>query len=97
MNVFVEKITLDKTGILLVKPKNYSFDKIYRSAMGIYWDDKMCCLYHNPHGEWGVLRWYEQILSAVKSEYGATLMVCLNTVYENIDVDTKHRIENTVF
>ena len=94
MDVLIEKIILNKEGVLFVKPKNYSFDMIYRSAMGVHWDKNESLLYHNLPKDWNNLRWYRQIISAVKGEYGVTLKVDSKTVYENIDEKVKTAIES---
>ena len=60
MDILIEKITVDRDGILCVIPKiNFSFDKIYRSAMGVHWNEEKHYLYHNPPKEWDALRWYK--------------------------------------
>ena len=94
MIVFIEKVYVDNSQILFVKPKSYSFDKIYRSAMGVNWDENKRCLYQaHPSREWDILRWYKQILLAVKSEYGITLKICSDTIYENIEPEVQKSIE----
>jgi len=98
MIVFIEKVYLDNGQILFVKPKSYSFEKVYRSAMGVNWDEHKCCLYQaHPSKEWSILRWFEQILLAVKSEYGITLKVYSDTIYENIETEIQKSIENEAF
>ena len=98
MIVFIEKVYLDNDQILFVKPKSYSFDKVYRSAMGVDWDEHKCCLYQaHPSREWSILRWFDQILLAVKNEYGITLKVCSDTNYENIGFEVQKSIENEAF
>ena len=98
MIVFIEKVYLHNDQILFVKPKSYSFDKIYRSAMGVNWDENKCCLYQAQHSrEWSILRWFKQILLAVKSEYGITLKVSSDTIYESIESEVQKSIENEAF
>ena len=97
VDVLIAKIALNDNGILYVKPINYSFPMIYRSAMGVHWDENKCCLFHNPPREWSVLRWYKQIVLAAKDEYGVTLKVCADTIYENIDAVMQKSIENGEF
>ena len=95
MIVFIEKIYVDNNQILFVKPKSYSFDKVYRSALGVNWDENKRCLYQaHTSREWGILRWFKQILLAAKSEYGITLKVCSDTIYENIGSELKKSIED---
>jgi len=94
VDVYIEKISLDQNYMLFVKPKNYSFDMIHRSSMGVHWDDKKCCLYHNPTKNWSVISWYMQITLAVQNEYGATLIATSDTVYENIAPSVQKSIAN---
>jgi len=76
MHISIEKISRNKDGILCVTPRDYTFDAIYRSAMGVHWNQHEGFLYHNPSVEWDILRWYRQIVSAVENEYGGLLIVC---------------------
>ena len=93
-NIKVEKISIDENGIVNVKPQNSIFDKIYRSAMGVQWNEETQCLFHNPPDEWSASQWFKQILKAVKSEYGVTLIVTDETIFENVDSDTLVAIKN---
>lgn len=95
MNILIEKISINKQGILCVKPKNYCFDKIYRSATGIHWDENEMILFHNPPCKWDAFRWYKQILLAVKSEYGKILVISADTIYENLNDDLTLRIKGS--
>jgi len=97
MEVIIEKIRLDNNQIIHAKPINRSYDMIYRSAMGVHWDEKERCLFHTDPKEWSVLRWYKQIVLAVKNEYGDTLDVCPSTIFEDIDFDTKESIKSRDF
>ena len=87
-SISIEKITLAENGMLFVKPKDFSFDKIYRSAMGVHWDSKNFCLHpnHPIDKEWRAIQWFGQIVAAVKNEYGIILKTDNNTVYENVDI-----------
>jgi hypothetical protein len=93
-DIFVEKVSINENGILYIKPKNYSFDMIYRSAMGIHWDEKICCLYHNSPQKWDSLQWYKHMILAVKSEYDKDLKIYPGTVYDNVDDVLKTAIES---
>lgn len=84
----IERISIDENGILKIRPKDLIFDKIYRSAMGVQWDEKAQCLFHNPPDKWSSFQWFKQILRAVKSEYGITLLATDETTLENVDNDT---------
>ena len=89
MDIFIEKISLHEDDILYVKPKGYFFEMLYRSTMGVHWDEPQKCLYHDPPKSWNTLQWYRQIIAAVENEYGITLKVCPETVFENIDEKIK--------
>jgi len=94
--VLIEKIILNMDGILYIKPKKFRFDMIYRSAMGVHWDESASCLYHNPPQKWSPAQWYNQIIAAVKSEYGIELVTGSKTIYENISSELKEHIENHI-
>ena len=93
-DIIIDRIALSETGILFVKPKDYTFEMIYRSAKGVHWDSQRNCLYHNAPQKWDALRWYEQIVSAVKDEYGGILKISPETIYVNIDDSLKNSLEN---
>lgn len=92
--VLIEKITIDNS-ILCVKPKTESFDMIYRAAMGVRWNNDGKYLYFNSpiEQESDILDYYGFILAAVLDEYGKKLQLNDDTVYENIDDNTKIKIE----
>jgi hypothetical protein len=41
--------------------------------------------YSPPPKEWSYLRWFQQIVAAVKGEYGRTLVITAATRWQNID------------
>ncbi|MDR3264116.1 MAG: hypothetical protein LBT30_07400 [Clostridiales bacterium] len=85
-NVFIEKISLDKNGILSIAPKNGSFEFIYRSATGVRWNENKRCLFHKLSvDDVSVLWLYKEILSAIKSEYGVILKISPETIFENLN------------
>lgn len=94
MDILIEKIILNENGMLCVKPQSHSFNMIYRSSTGIHWNNEKKCLYHNMSQEWDTLKWFKQMILAVKSEYGVVLKINQNTIYENINEDLKAAIEN---
>lgn len=84
--VFIEKIFIDKKGIFSIKPQNEKFDLIYRSAMGVHWDSKNMSLYFvTPiKQENDIFNAYKQVILSVEEEYGRTLKIDSNTIFENI-------------
>lgn len=92
MEILIEKIWLDENNVINIKPLGHTFEKIYRSAMGVYWNPDGQFLYHNISGDWDYLRWYDQIVLAVRSEYGVILAASRDTVFENIDESFKRKL-----
>jgi hypothetical protein len=90
--VLIEKILLDND-TLYVKPTRGSFSMIYRAAMAVYWSENKDLYYNHPLKR-DTLSCYGQILKVIKSEYGVTLKLHSQTLYENINSDTKRAIES---
>ncbi len=63
-----------KNNILYVKPESDTYEMIYRSATGVYWDEEEKALYFKDtqisHAEI-----IERITLAVKTEYGIELSI----------------------
>jgi Integron Cassette Protein Hfx_Cass5 len=81
----IAEIRIDATERLCVSPQSSSFPYIYRAGMEVHWDDKGHYLYSPKPREWSYVRWFQQILAAVKGEYGCTLEITPDTHWENID------------
>ncbi len=81
----IKKIWIDKSNRLCIQPQTVTFEMIYRSAMGVYWDASKNCLYPLSVGSWSPSQWYHQIVSAVKDEYKYQLCITNITQWENID------------
>ena len=94
---YIETVSVNEKGILCIKPQSRSFDMIYRSAMGVHWDKDEGCLIHNPPDKWGVFQWYQQIIKAVKDEYGVELRLLEETRFENLKEEDIARIKLSEF
>ena len=87
-NIAIERIEVNDSGQLLVVPgiapdEDYRF--IYRDASFVRWNDKLRCLYTAPEmGKSGVTKQFTQIVSAVKDEYGDTLLITETTQLVNL-------------
>lgn len=88
----IDKILIDNSGTLCIKPHKLVFDMIYRSAMGVHWNDNEFFLYHHSKGSWSVIQWYQQIIKAVNIEYGINLVINQKTKWENINDIIKNEI-----
>ena len=96
-NEIIEKISIDKNGCLNIKPKQYSFDMIYRSASGVRWDAQERYLYTIASlmdKSVTIKQMYRQIILAVNDEYGISLNITEETVFENITNDDITNILN---
>ena len=92
--VFVENIKINEKNVLSIKPQNVCFAMIYRSAMGVHWDNENTCLYFISPVEQAsdILNAYMQIILAVKEEYGKILNLHIDTIYENISKNIRAKI-----
>ena len=91
----IEKIFISENDIICIKPQELSFKMIYRSAVGVYWNDEENYLYHNQAQNWSFFQSFEHIVKAVKIEYGVQLKIMPNTIYENLDDCTILTIKKT--
>lgn len=92
----IAEIRIDATGRLCVLPKKHSFPFIYRSGMEVHWDEDGKYLYSPPPREWPYIRWFQQIIAAVKEEYGCVLVITPETLWHDIDDTLKTSITSSV-
>jgi hypothetical protein len=85
----IAEIRIDATERLCVVPQSNSFPYIYRAAMEVRWDDKGRYLYSPKPREWSYEHWFQQIIAAVKQEYGCTLVITPATRWQNVDASLK--------
>jgi hypothetical protein len=81
----IVEIRIDAAERLCVSPRSSSFPYIYRAGMEVRWDDEGQYLYSPKPREWSYVKWFQQILAAVKGEYGCTLVITPDTHWLNID------------
>ena len=94
--VHISKISVDESGRVQVYPElpaGQDFALIYRSAMGVTWDNGRGCLLPRKVKSWGLFQWYKQIVAAVANEYGCRLFVSSRTHWSAIDKETRINIE----
>jgi hypothetical protein len=91
-NENIAEIQIDSAGRLCVLPMSASFQHIYRAAKQVHWDDAGKYLYSPTPGEWSYVRWFQQILAAVKEEYGFVLTITPETRWRNVDPSQRSMI-----
>lgn len=93
----IKEIRINDDGELLVKPTTNPdkvFRFVYRAEMEVDWDDigqQFTC--PNPR-KWSYFDWYKQVLAAVVSEMGITLVVTNKTTWFNISAELQDEITN---
>ncbi|MBP7981735.1 MAG: hypothetical protein KAY90_01950 [Arenimonas sp.] len=92
----ITKVLIDTEARLCITPSKESFPLIYRSAMEVHWDVPGKFLYSPSPREWSYSKWFMQILSAVKSEYGFSLLITPQTDWGNIPADVKTEILSSI-
>lgn len=60
--------------------------------MEVHWDEDGKYLYSPPPRDWSYIRWFQQIITAVKGEYGCALVITPETQWHNIDDTLKMAI-----
>jgi len=88
----IAKVLIDDKGRLCVAPESEEFAHIFRSAMEVHWDNQDKCLYSPNPREWSYERWFQQIIAAVRVEYGCALVLTAHTQWDNISSDLKAAI-----
>jgi len=88
----IAEVRIDANERLCVTPKSDSFPYIYRAAMQVQWDDKGKYLYSPKPKDWSHARWFQQIIAAVKAEYGCALIITPGTRWQKIDDALKQLI-----
>ena len=81
-------------GRLFVRPAQSRFDRIFRAAMGVDWDDERGALLSPEPREWPLGRWFEQILSATVDEYGVALRLTHSAQWTRVVAELQRDIEN---
>jgi hypothetical protein len=85
----IAEIRIDSQLRLCVRPATAAFPLIYRAAMEVHWDDKGRYLFSPAPREWSYARWFQQILAAVRDEYGYVLVVNNQTSWHGISSSDK--------
>lgn len=90
--VDISEVRIDAAGRLCVTPQTTEFTHIYRSSMEVHWDSEGGFLHSPSPREWSYLQWFEQIVAAVKAEYGCSLSITSFTRWESVDPGLKEAI-----
>jgi hypothetical protein len=91
----IAEVRIDASGRLCVLPETNSFPFVYRAGMEVNWDEEGKYLYSPPPREWPYIRWFQQIIAAVKGEYGCVLAITPETLWHNIDNTLKMSITSS--
>ena len=87
------EVGVDTRGRLFVRPADTAFNKIFRAAMGVDWDDQMEVLVSPEPREWSLARWFEQILAAAADEYGVALKITPLTKWSSVAPELQRDID----
>ena len=87
------KIWIDKSNRLCIQSTETTFELIYRSTMGVQWNNEHLFMYSQIMGSWSPVDWFNQMLRAVEVEYGLCLFITEKTEWENIDESFKELIK----
>ena len=89
----IAEVRIDDLHRLFLRPVETTFDKIYRAAMGVDWDEEAQALVGPAPREIGHSRWFEHILAAAADEYGVALTLGPHTVWTNVSPDVRRDME----
>jgi hypothetical protein len=81
------KVAVLPDGRVAVFPQSKSADYqyVYREAAGVYWNQEMGCFVSTAPQEWSPHKWYQHIVSVVKSGVGIKMILTPGTEYESKD------------
>jgi hypothetical protein len=91
--VSISKVEIDTKGWLRIYPAGERYDHIYRAAAGVEWDRRDGFLHAEEPGKWTYPVYFNQIISAVASEYGAMLTLSQTTEWLNVPTVIRAAIE----
>ena len=60
------------------------YQYIYREAVGVYWDDKLHGFKSTELKEWSCSKWFDHIVSIVKSGLGVELQLSNKVSWKNV-------------
>ena len=93
----IQRIAIDETGRLVIQPElspGQNLASVYRSAMGVHWDDELRALYCPRPKNWSYVRWFKQAVAAVASEYGLSITIVASTNWVNVPNEIQTEIRN---
>ena len=88
---FIQKVGIDESSRLIVRPASRKFPYIYREAMEVHWCEKGCFLYSPAPKDWSYLDWYKQIIKSAELQ-SVHLHINDETVWSYVPDDLKLKI-----
>lgn len=81
----IEKVAVLEDGRTAVFPELMKgmWQYVYREAAGVYWEPDLGCFVSTPPREWTPQKWYQQIVSVVRSGLGLEMFVSPEAKYES--------------
>jgi hypothetical protein len=92
----IEEVGLDEGAGLFVRPAlapSEDFRFIWRTATGIRWSDRLRGLYAAEPGRWSPLELFEEMVKAVRDEYGRSLVVTRDTRWLGVPLDLQTQMQ----
>ena len=90
----IGEVGLDADQRMFVRPSVSDFEYVYRAAMEVHWDKALGRLSHPQPREWTPVRWFQQIVAAVLSEYRVQLKLTEKTTWTDVPSDIRSAIES---
>ena len=97
----MEEIKINKVSILpdrrlaiFPSKTSSSYQYVYREACEVYWDNNERCFYSPAPREWDYKKWYEHIVSVVRSGLSVRLNLGDDTVFEANEENFKTNMIN---
>lgn len=90
---WIISVGIDSEGRLFVRPKQRTFEHIYRTAMDVRWDDAQGVLITNAPRDMSYSDWFRQIWGAAVSEYRVDLRLSDKTKWINVPEDVLRAIQ----
>jgi hypothetical protein len=94
--ISIEEVEIDASTGILIRPKiaaSEDYEQIYRTASGVRWNREARALVPYQVKGMSASWWFNQIVAAVRSEYGQCLELRPETRWKNVSEEQRREIE----
>lgn len=93
----VAEVRVDERRRLCVMPSHGDYPDVRRAALEVRWDPAGRFFYSPAPRDWSYPRWFDQIATAVRREYGTRLTLTEHTRWVNVSETARRAMERAAF